>query len=355
MKTYKIAVLPGDGTGPEVMREGVKVLKAAAKKFGFALKLKEFDLGGVRYKRTGETLSEKTIAELRTFDAIYLSALGSPDFPPGVLEREILLNMRFTLDQYINLRPCRLYEGVRSALADKDHRHIDFIVVRENTEGLYAGSGGHLKKGTPDEVALQTSINTRKGIDRCLRYAFELARTRPRKQLHLVGKNNVLTYAFDLWTRAFDEMGKEYPDVKRAYHHVDACCMYMIDQPEIYDVIVTDNMFGDIITDVGGIIQGGLGVAASGNINPDKGGVSMFEPVGGTAPQFTGQNVINPLACIRAGAMMLEHLGEKKAAAAIEAAVAKVAGELPGLGVHKMGCGTDEVGERVKKLVAAKK
>ncbi len=355
MNTYKIAILPGDGTGPEVMREGMKVVRAAAKKFGFALKTKEFDLGGVRYKRTGETLSEKTLAELRTYDAIYLSALGSPEFPAGVLERDILLRMRFELDQYVNLRPCKLYPGVKSVLARKGPEHIDFVVVRENTEGLYAGSGGILKKGTPDEVAIQTSINTRKGVDRVLRYAFRAAQSRPRKQLHMVGKNNVLTYAFDLWTRAFEEVGAEFPDVKRHYHHVDACCMYMIDQPEIYDTIVTDNMFGDIITDVGGIIQGGLGVAASGNINPDKGGVSMFEPVGGTAPQFTGQNVINPLACIRAGAMMMEHLGEKKAAAAIEAAVAQVAGELPGLGVNQMGIGTDAVGDRVKKLVSAKK
>ena len=352
MKTYKIAVLPGDGTGPEVMREGLKVLKAASKKFGFALKTKEFDLGGARYKRTGETLSDKTIEELKTFQAIYLSALGSPEFPPGILERDILLKMRFVLDQYINLRPCKLFPGVKSALSRKGAEHIDFVVVRENTEGLYAGSGGILKKGTPDEVAIQTSVNTRKGVERCIRYAFEVAKTRKRKQLHLVGKNNVLTYAFDLWTRAFNEIAKEYPTVKTAYHHVDACCMYMIDQPEVYDVIVTDNMFGDIITDVGGIIQGGLGVAASGNINPN--GVSMFEPVGGTAPQFTGLNVINPLACIRAGAMMLDHLGEKKAATAIDAAVEKVAGELPGLGVNQMGIGTDAVGTKVAKLVAGK-
>jgi 3-isopropylmalate dehydrogenase len=350
MKTYKIAVLPGDGTGPEVMREGMKVLRAAAQKFGFAINETEFDLGGVRYKRTGETLSEKTIEELRGYDAMYLSALGHPDFPPGVLERDILLKLRFTFDQYVNLRPCKLYPGVKSVLAEKGAKEIDFVVVRENTEGLYAGSGGILKKGTPDEVAIQTSVNTRKGVDRVLRYAFELARTRPRKQLHMVGKNNVLTYAFDLWTRAFYEMAKEYPDVKPLYHHVDACCMYMIDQPEVYDTIVTDNMFGDIITDVGGIIQGGLGVAASGNINPE--GLSMFEPVGGTAPQFTGQNVINPLACIRAGAMMMEHLGEKKAADAIEKAVAEVAGSLPGLGVNRMGCGTNEVGDRVVAKLA---
>ena len=352
MKTYRIAVLPGDGTGPEVMREGLKVLAAAQKKFGFALDTTEFDLGGVRYKRTGETLSPETLAQLRTFDAIYLSALGSPEFPPGVLERDILLKMRFELDQYVNLRPCRLFPGVKSVLASKGSAEIDFVVVRENTEGLYAGSGGILKKGTPDEVAIQTSVNTRKGVERVLHYAFKLARTRPRKQLHMVGKNNVLTYAFDLWTRAFNEVATQYPDVKTYYDHVDACCMYMIDQPERYDTIVTDNMFGDIITDVGGIIQGGLGVAASGNINPDKGGVSMFEPVGGTAPQFTGLNVINPLACIRAGAMMLDHLGEKTAAQAIDDAVAEVAGALPGLGVNKLGCGTDDVGNRVAAKLA---
>ncbi|CAN5324757.1 3-isopropylmalate dehydrogenase [soil metagenome] len=352
MGSYKIAVLHGDGTGPEVMREGLKVLAAASKKFGYTLNLTDYDLGGVRYKRTGETLSDATLNELRGFDALYLSALGSPEFPAGVLERDILLKMRFSLDQYINLRPVKLYEGVKSVLARKGPKEIDFIVVRENTEGLYAGTGGIFKKDTPDEVAIQTSVNTRKGVERCLRYAFKLAQTRPRKQLHLVGKNNVLTYAFDLWTRAFEEIGqKDFPDVKRAYHHVDACCMYMIDQPEVYDVIVTDNMFGDIITDVGGIIQGGLGVAASGNINPDKGGVSMFEPVGGTAPQFTGQNVINPLACIKAGGMMLDHLGEKDAARAIELAVAKISGELPGLGVNQMGCGTTDVGDRVVKAL----
>lgn len=351
MSSYKIAILPGDGTGPEVMREGMKVLRRAAEKFGLTLETKEFDLGGVRYARTGETLSPETLAELRTFDALYLSALGSPDFPPGVLEREILLKMRFDLDQYINLRPCKLYPGVASPLARKGAKEIDFVVVRENTEGLYAGTGGFLKEGTADEVAIQTSVSTRKGVERCIRYAFNVARERPRKQLHLVGKTNVLTYQFDLWMRVFEEVAKEYPDVTTAYHHVDACCMFMVDRPEVYDTIVTDNMFGDIITDLGGIIQGGLGVAAAGNINPDPGGVSMFEPVGGTAPQFTGQNTINPLACIRAGAMMLDHLGAKDAAKAIEAAVEKVAGELPGHGVGEMGCGTDEVGDRVAALV----
>jgi len=350
--SHKIAVIKGDGTGPEVMREGLKVLDVAAKKFGVKYDLIDYDLGGERYLRTGEVLPESTLEELRKVDAIYLSAIGHPDVKPGILEKGVLLKLRFELDQYINLRPVKLYPGVKSPLANKGPQDIDFVVVRENTEGLYAGAGGNLKKGTADEVAIQESINTRKGVERCLRYAFELARTRPRKQLHLVGKTNVLTYAFDLWERAFNEIGEEYPDIDKRYHHVDACCMFMVHAPEMYDVIVTDNMFGDIITDVGAIIQGGLGVAASGNLNPDKGGVSMFEPVGGSAPQFTGQNVINPIACINAGAMLLRSLGEDKAASAIDAAVEKVAGELPGLGVNEMGIGTDAVGDKVAALVA---
>jgi 3-isopropylmalate dehydrogenase len=351
-KSHKVAVIHGDGTGPEVMREGLKVLQAASAKFGFKIDRTDYDLGGERYLRTGEVLPDSVLEELKGQDAIFLSAIGHPDVKPGILEKGILLRLRFELDQYINLRPCKLAPGVKTPLAGREAKDIDFIVVRENTEGLYAGAGGFLKRGTPDEVAIQESINTRKGVDRCLRYAFELARTRPRKQLHLVGKTNVLTFAFELWERAFEEMGAQYPDVKRAYHHVDACSMFLVNSPQIYDVIVTDNMFGDIITDIGAIIQGGLGIAASGNLNPEKGGVSMFEPVGGSAPQFTGQNTINPLACIAAAGMMLDHLGEKAAARAIESAVSKVAGELPGLGVGEMGMGTDAVGDRVAALVA---
>ncbi|MGF1572582.1 MAG: 3-isopropylmalate dehydrogenase [Sumerlaeia bacterium] len=351
--THNIAVIKGDGTGPEVMKEGLKVLNAAKDKFGFSVNLVDYDLGGERYLRTGDILPDSALAELRQTDAIYLSAIGHPDVRPGVLEQGLLLKLRFELDQYINLRPIRLAPGVKSPLAKKGTEHIDFVVVRENTEGLYAGSGGFLKKGTPDEIAVQESINTRKGVERCLRYAFDVTRTREKnKTLHLVGKTNVLTYAFDLWERAFNEIGEaDYKDVNRAYHHVDACCMFMIDRPEVYNVIVTDNMFGDIITDVGAILQGGLGVAASGNINPH--GVSMFEPVGGSAPQFTGQNIINPIACINAGAMLLRHLGENAAADAIEKATTKVAGELPGLGVGEMGIGTDAVGDRVKALLLA--
>ncbi|MCB2157033.1 3-isopropylmalate dehydrogenase [bacterium] len=353
-KTHNIAVLHGDGTGPEVMAEGLKVLKVAGERFGFGTNLTDYDLGGERYLRTGETLPDSVLEEFKQMDGIYLSAIGHPDVKPGILERGILLRLRFELDQYINLRPVKLYDGVKTPLAGKTGKDIDFVVVRENTEGLYAGAGGFLKKGTPDEVAVQESINTRKGADRCLRYAFDLAKTRSRKQLHLVGKTNVLTFAFEMWERAFNEMGaKDYADVKRGYHHVDACCMYMVQSPEVYDTIVTDNMFGDIITDIGGIIQGGLGIAASGNINPE--GVSMFEPVGGSAPQFTGQNVINPLACINAGAMMLRHLREDDAATAIESAVAQVAGELPGLNIGEMNCGTTDVGDRVAEIVAGGK
>lgn len=346
--SHRIAIIEGDGTGPEVMREGVKVLNAAARRHGVALDLETIDLGGERYLRTGEILPAALLEELRRFDAIYLSAIGHPGVKPGILEKGILLRLRFELDLYINLRPVKLLPGVKTPLAGKGPKEIDLVVVRENTEGLYAGAGGTLKKGTPDEVAVQESINTRKGVERCLRYAFDLARSRPRKQLHLVGKTNVLTYAFDLWERAFNEIGEaDYPDVKRIYHHVDACCMFLVQQPEIYDVVVTDNMFGDIITDIGGIIQGGLGIASSGNINPEPGRVSLFEPVGGSAPQFTGQGVINPLACIGAGAMMLRHLGNSAAADSIDGAIASVAGKLPGLGVGELGCTTAEVGDRV--------
>ncbi len=350
--SFNIAVIHGDGTGPEVMREGLKVLDAAATRFGLTLNKTDYDLGGERYLKTGDVLPDSVLEELKKQDAIFLSAIGHPDVKPGVLEKGILLRLRFELDQYINLRPVKLWPGVKTPLAGKGPKEIDFVVVRENTEGLYAGAGGNLKKGTPDEVAIQESINTRKGADRCLRYAFNVAANRDRKQLHLVGKTNVLTYAFDLWERAFEAMGPEFPTVSRKYHHVDACCMFMVHAPEMYDVIVTDNMFGDIITDVGAIIQGGLGISASGNINPDAGGVSMFEPVGGSAPQFTGQNTINPLACINAGGMMLRHLGATEAADAVEKAVAQVAGELPGLGVGEMGMGTDAVGDRVASLVA---
>ena len=351
-KTYRIAVIPGDGTGPEVISEGLKVLKVASARFGFALDLTHYDFGGGHYKRTGETLPVGAIDELKKFDAIYLGAIGHPDVKPGILEKGILLALRFSLDQYINLRPVKLYPGVWTPLKDKGPEEIDFVVVRENTEGLYTGSGGTLKKGTPDEVAIQTSINTRKGVERCLRFAFEFTRNRNRKKtLTLCGKTNVLTYAFDLWERAFHEIGAmDYPDIKREYAHVDATCMWMVKNPEWFDVIVTDNMFGDIITDLGAIIQGGMGIAAGGNLNPE--GVSMFEPIGGSAPKYTGKNVINPLAAICAGQMMMDYLGEKDAAVAIEKAVMRVTGEkLKSLAAGKMGYSTTEVGDMVASLV----
>src|SRR3989475_4965971 len=346
-KTYKIAVLPGDGTGPEVAAEGVKVLKAAAQKFGFKLHLTNYDFGGERYKRTEETLPDSALEELKQYDAIFLGAIGHPDVKPGVLEKGILLRVRFALDQYINLRPVKLYPNVETPLKDKGPADIDFTVVRENSEGLYAGAGGVLKKGTPDEVAVQESINTRKGVERCLRYSFNYCRKRNKaKKLTLCGKTNVLTFAFDLWERAFYEVAREYPEIKTDYAHVDATCMWMVKNPEWFDVIVTDNMFGDIITDLGAMIQGGMGIAAGGNINPS--GASMFEPIGGSAPKYTGQDVINPLAAICAGQMLLDFLGETAAAAAIESAVIKVTREkIKSLAAGRMGYSTAQVGDLV--------
>ena len=352
MKSYNIAVIGGDGTGPEVTREAIKVLDAAAPKFGVKLNYTYFDFGGERYKRTGEVLPDSATAELRKFPAILLGAIGHPDVKPGILEKGILLRMRFEMEQYINLRPVKLYDERFCPLKDKKPEHIDFVVVRENNEGLYTGSGGFVFKGTPNEVAIQESINTRRGVERCLRYAFEYTRKRyRRKTLTLCGKTNVLTYAFDLWERAFHEIGaKDFPDIKRNYAHVDATTMWFVKNPEWFDVIVTDNMFGDIITDLGAMIQGGMGIAAGGNINPQ--GTSMFEPIGGSAPKYTGQNVINPLAAVCAGGMMMDFLGESKMANAIEQAVIKIVREkLKSLAAGKMGYGTTQVGDLVAAAV----
>jgi 3-isopropylmalate dehydrogenase len=347
MSTYKIAVIPGDGTGPEVVAEGVKVLKTASDRFGFGLDFTWYDYGGERYLRTGEVLPEGAVEDLKQHKAIYLGAIGHPDVKPGILEKGILLALRFALDQYINFRPVILYPGVYTPLKDKGPEDIDFVVVRENTEGLYAGAGGVLKKGTPDEVAVQESINTRKGVERCIRFAFEYCRRRNKaKKVTLCGKTNVLTYAFDLWERTFYDVGREYPDIATDYAHVDATCMWMVKNPEWFDVIVTDNMFGDIITDLGAMIQGGMGIAAGGNLNPE--GVSMFEPIGGSAPKYMGKNVINPLAAICAGQMMLDYLGEIEAAKAIEDAVRKVVSQdLKSLSAGRMGYSTTEVGDLV--------
>jgi 3-isopropylmalate dehydrogenase len=349
---YKIAVIPGDGTGPEVIREGLKVLKAVAQKKNIKYELVHYDLGGERYKKTGDLLPESIINELRKCSAIYLGAIGHPDVKPGILEKGILLNMRFALDQYINLRPVKLLPGVETPLKDKGPKDIDFVVVRENTEGLYTGSGGFLKKDTPDEIAIQESINTRKGVERCVRYAFKFCRTRNKeKKLTFCGKTNVLTYAHDLWQRTFDEVAKEFSDIKTDYANVDAICMWMVKNPEWFDVIVTDNMFGDIITDLAAMIQGGVGVAAGGNINPE--GVSMFEPMGGSAPKYTGQNVINPIAAIAALQMMLTILGEDAAADLVDKAIIKVVSKyMKSMSAGKMGYSTSEVGDLLADFIA---
>jgi len=358
---YKIAVMPGDGTGPEVTAEAVKVLKAAADKFNFKVELHEFDFGGERYMKTGETLPDSAVDELRKFDAILLGAIGHPDVAPGILEKGILLKARFELDQYINLRPVKLYPGVQTPIKDKGPDEIDFTVVRENTGDLYTGAGGFTMKGTPHEVAVQSAVYNRFQVDRCLRYAFEYAKKHGKKArgksdqntLGLCGKTNVLTYVYDLWERAFHEMGRaQYPDIRRDYYHVDATCMWMVKNPEWFDVIVTGNMFGDIITDLGAMIQGGMGVAAGGNINPQ--GVSMFEPIGGSAPKYTGKGVINPLAAICAAQMMLQTLGQENAASAVEKAVMFVtANKIKSLQAGKMGYSTTQVGDLVAEKTAS--
>jgi 3-isopropylmalate dehydrogenase len=348
-KTYNIAVIPGDGTGPEVVREGIKVMDAAASKFGFSLNYQYFDFGGDRYLKTGETLPDSAIGEFKKFDSIFLGAIGHPDVKPGILEVGILLKSRFALDQYINLRPVKLYPGVETPLKDKGPEDIDFVVIRENTGGIYTGVGGAVQVGTPYEVATQVMVYSRAVVDRCMKYAYEYTRKRnKRKQLTLVHKCNVLTHAGDLWVRAHKEMGdKFYPDVKQDYNHVDACNMWMVKSPEFYDVIVTENLFGDIITDLGAMIQGGLGIAAGGNINPE--GVSMFEPMGGSAPKYTGMNIINPLAAICAGGMMLETLGEEAAGKVIDKVVSDTlaSGKIKSLAAGKMGMGTSQVGDLI--------
>ncbi len=349
--SYKIAVIPGDGTGPEVVREGLKVLEAVSQKADFTYSTETFKFGGDRYIRTGETVPDSAIEDLKKFSSIYLGAIGHPDVKPGILETGILLKIRFALDQYINLRPVKLYKEDFCPVKDKKPEDVDFVVVRENSEGLYKGMGEFQHKGTENEIAIQTSYNTRKGVERCVRFAFDYCMKRnKRKNLTLCGKTNVLTYAWDLWNRTFNSVAKEYPDIKTDYAHVDATTMWFVKNPEWFDVIVTDNMFGDIITDLGAMIQGGMGIAAGGNINPE--GVSMFEPIGGSAPKYTGRNVINPLAAICALGMMLETLGEEAAAKMVEDAVIKVVSErLKSLGAGKTGYSTSEIGDLVVKYL----
>ena len=352
-RSYKIAVLPGDGTGPEVVREGLKALEAAAAKTGFRYDLEHYDLGGERYLKTGDILPDSILEELRGFDAIFLGAIGHPDVQPGILEKGLLLRLRFELDQYINLRPVKLYPNVDCPLKDKGPEDIDFVVVRENTEGLYSGMGGFQYKGTPQEVSTQIHMTTRFGAERAIRFAFDLTRKRNKdKQLHLVGKTNVLTFVHDTWWRAFNEVGEaDYPDIRREYAHVDATVMWFVKNPEWFDVIVVENMFGDVITDLGAMIQGGMGIAAGGNLNPE--GVSMFEPIGGSAPKYTGQDVICPLAAIAAAQMMLEHLGEEDGGACIENAIIEAlgSGKIKSLSAGKMGMGTAEMGDLVAGLI----
>jgi 3-isopropylmalate dehydrogenase len=351
MKQLKIAVIGGDGTGPEVTAEAVKVLKAVGKLENINMQFDDFDIGGDRYLKSGITITDDEVATLRRYSSILLGAIGHPGVPPGLLEKALLLRLRFEFDQYINLRPVKLLPGVETPLKDKKPEDIDFVVVRENTEDLYTGIGGCMKKGTPDEVATQTAVYTRKGVERCIRWAFEYTRKRnnPKgKMLTLVAKTNVLTFGHDLWWRTFQEVAPEYSDVKTDYNHVDACCMWMVKNPEYYDVIVTTNMFGDIITDLAGMLQGGMGVAAGGNINPEPGGCSMYEPMGGSAPKYTGMNVINPIAAINAAAMLLEQEGFTVAADRVAKAVAFVTGnKMQSQAAGKMGYGTREIGDLV--------
>ncbi len=313
--SHRIAVIGGDGIGPEVTAEALKVVRAA----GVAIEATDFDLGGARYLRDGEILSDSTLDELRDYEAILLGAVGTPEVPPGVIERGLLLKMRFELDLYINQRP---FAGVAPG-ASSAH---DFVVIRENTEGPYVGEGGVLRKGTQHEVATQGSVNTRMGVERALRYGFELAASRPRRHLTLVHKTNVLTFAGDLWQRTCDEVAADYPSVTTAYNHVDAACIYFVQDPGRYDVIVTDNLFGDILTDLGGAVSGGIGLASSANLNPARTGPSMFEPVHGSAPDIVGTGAANPTAAILSAALMLDFLGEGEAADRVRAACAEPTG-----------------------------
>jgi 3-isopropylmalate dehydrogenase len=364
-----IGVIAGDGVGPEVVREGLAVLADAAARDGFRYDLVSFDLGGERYLRTGDVLPDPVVDQLRRCDALYLGAVGHPGVPPGVLEQGILLRLRFEFQEYINLRPVKLYPGVDTPVKGKGPDDIDLVVVRENNEDLYVGAGGFTRKGTPEEVAIQTSVNTRAGVERCLRFAFDLARSRGQVrpfrgltaeergrglvgQVTLVAKTNVLTYAHDLWMRAFNAVARDYPDVKGDYQHVDACCMRLVVSPERFDVIATTNMFGDIITDLGAVLQGGMGLAASGNLNPGRTAPSMFEPVHGSAPDIAGKGIANPIAAILSAAMLLDHLNAPATAERIRKAVARVlrAGDLktPDLGGNAT---TADVGRAVRQAL----
>ncbi len=350
--THRIALLPGDGIGPEVVAEGCKVLDRLEQLEGFSTEREEYDLGGRRYLASGEILPDVDLEALRMFDAIFLGAIGTPEVPPGVLERGLLLKLRFEFDQYINLRPVKLYPGVASPIAGLTPERCDFVVIRENTEGPYTGAGGSLFKGTPAEVATQESINTRYGAERALRFAFELAQKR-NKHLTLVHKTNVLTFAGDLWMRAFTEIGDaEFPDVDRDYLHVDAACLFFVNQPERFDVVVTENLFGDIITDLGAAVQGGIGLAASGNLDPTRRAPSMFEPVHGSAPDIVGTGKADPVATVMSLGQMLAFLGEDSAAQRVDRAVGALLAERAGRQPDGQEYSTSDVGDRLAELVA---
>ncbi len=357
MKTFRIGVIPGDGIGPEVVREGLKVLRAVASAEGFALDLVEYPYSGAYYLETGRLPSPQVIDEWRQLDAIYLGAIGHPDVEPGLVERAVILGLRFGLDLYVNVRPVKLYAEHLCPLKGKTPADIDFVVVRENTEGMYSQIGGIFKKGTPDEIAIVEGIYTRKGTERAIRYAFELARRRAARRgpggrppkVTMVDKANAIRPQ-DIWTRTFAEVGAEYPDVEQDHAYVDAACMWLVKHPEWFDVIVTANLFGDILTDLGAALQGGMGIAASGNIHPGK--TSMFEPIHGSAPKYAGQNVACPLGAIAAAAMMLETLGEAHAAARIERAIAGllVSRRIPSVDAHS-GLSTTCIGDMVAEEV----
>ena len=361
----RIAVIGGDGTGPEVVAEGLKVLKAVSGRVGFKYSTTDFNVSGERYLAAGgdptkpsiPVISDAEIAELGKYDAVYLGAVGHPKIAPGILEKGLLLRLRFAMDQYINLRPVRLYPGVETPLSGRTCEDIDFVVIRENTEGIYTGIGGIQYQGTAQEVSMQVNCTTRFGAERAIRYAFEVCKRRNRKnRLTLVHKTNVLTFAGSTWFNAFQEIGKEYPEIEKDYNHVDACCMWFVKNPDHYDVIVTDNLFGDIITDLAAVIQGGLGVAAGGNINPN--GVSMYEPMGGSAPKYTGLNVINPIAAIGALGMLLRETGRKcndskamQAGELVEQAIVTTTPKMKSQSAGKMGYSTTQVGDLVAEAV----
>lgn len=350
MAEYRIAEIPGDGIGVEVTAQAAKALSAASHRFGFGVETTSYDLGGSRYLETGEVLADSTMEELRAHDAILLGAIGLPAVPPGVLERGLLLKLRFAFDQYVNLRPVKLYDGVPTPIDGLTPERCDMVVVRENTEGPYVGVGGSIRVGTPHEVATQDSVNTRMGVERVLVDAFRRADARER-HLTVCHKTNVLTYSGDLWMRTAEAVATEFPDVEWDYVHVDAACLYFVTQPERFDVVVTDNLFGDIITDLGAAIQGGMGLAASGNINPTGAAPSMFEPVHGSAPDIAGRGWANPVASVLSVAMLLDHLGEADATSAVEAAAISVLPELGAMAGEAMGMSTDEIGDRIAERI----